>query len=185
MQIGFATNIPSLWTYFILDQILPVSFTQNLFCVALTQTGNVPLQNHRTEPDQILISCLRLAGLLCYILTLYRIPSTVNTEHFFPTLFTLRMLLLMPYFIDSLAYRLWQPSNRSRGFTTETFNKCLVAVLSIVVAHAGFQSGLTFKVYEESGAASPKTNYAAAALSNDMVLGFLGGIAFFSLLWRQ
>lgn len=185
MQIGFAADIPNLWAYFILDQILPVSFTQNLFCVALTQTGNIPLKNHRTQHDQILVSCLRLAGLLCYILTLYRIPSTVNTKHFFPTLFTLRMLLLMPYFIDFLAYRLWQPSNRNPGFTTETFNKCLVAVLSIVVAHAGVQSGLTSKVYEELGAASPKTNYAAAALSNDMVLGFLGGIFIFPLLWRQ
>lgn len=185
MQIGLAANIPNLWAYFVLDQILPVSFTQNLFCAALTRIGNFPLKTHGTEPDQIFISCLRLAGLLCYILTLYWIPLTVNTGQFFLTLFALRILLLIPYVIDCLAYRLWQTSYRNPGFTTESFNKCLVAVLSIVVAHAGVQSGLTFKVYEESGAASPKTNYAAAALSNDMVLGFLGGIAFFFLLWRQ
>jgi len=33
--VGHQAGVPRLWTYFVLDQILPVSFAQHLFCTTL------------------------------------------------------------------------------------------------------------------------------------------------------
>lgn len=136
---------------------------------------------HVVEPSSVLVLCLRLASLLCYISTLYWIPSTVNTTQFFPALFAVRILLLVPYLVDRLDFHLRPSRHSSSKLTTTGFNKVLVAISLLAFAQVIL---LDSNTSWGTSAALPDVNYAAAALSNDMVMGFLGSIAFFYLIWR-
>lgn len=176
--VGIESNVPDLWAYFLLDQILPVSFTQNLFCAALTRIAHVTQDHHRTEPARYFINCLRLAGLLCYLVVLYWTPSTVKTAWFFPTLFTLRVLLFTPYIVDILALQLSPSTSSKSSPTTTKFNQGLLAVLMLAFGSIGSPKR---EASDVAVTPSSDTSYAAAALSNDMAIGILGGIALFFL----
>lgn len=167
-----------MWAYFVLDQILPVSFTQNLFCVALTRTMGTPYHIYRVKQDQPFLFCVKLMGLLCYLAALYRIPSTVNTAQFFPTLFTLRVLLFFPYLVEYLANRVQISTSSSPKLTTGNFNKFLVAMTVIVFVHTSRSESRTDAEKETTPL---NANYAAAALSHDLLIGSLGSVTYLLL----
>ena len=86
--------IPRLWAYFILDQILPVSFTQNLFLLATQlspSSSTTSLRYARPTTHYYLI--------LSYLACLFAAPKAIGTSYFFPVLFATRALLLTPYFL--------------------------------------------------------------------------------------
>lgn len=177
-RTGHEAGIPILWAYFVLDQILPVSFTQNLFCATLVRASSTPPLDLKMVSTWYAGFFLRLVGLCCYCVALYWIPATIRTAWFLPTLFALRILLLTPYIVDRLACQ-WQRSASARSrFTTMSFNYCLVA-LSIVVLSSISVSEV--RVSRRVPTTSSNTNYAAAALSNDVVLGLTSGLAIFLL----
>lgn len=179
---GCAANVPDLWAYFVLDQILPISFTQNLFCLALTQTTNVSFEIHTANHDHHFILCLRLVGLLCYLVALYWIPSMLNTAQFFPILFTLRILLFTPYLVDRLARHLRNTTSSTSNLTTENFHKLLVAISVVAFAHTAFSEPA---VYANLRTISMDTNYAVAALSHDMLIGFVSVVSLLLLFRKQ
>ena len=87
--VGHQFDVKHLWAYFILDQILPVSYTQNLFLIA-TSLMDTPKSK---QPKQAPGLTWQLAPLLAYMMCLIAAPHCVGTSCFFPVLFLTRFLL--------------------------------------------------------------------------------------------
>ena len=87
--IGHQLGVKHLWAYFILDQILPVSYTQNLFLIAISLMDLPSSKQLRQAPGLT----RQLAPLLAYMVCLIAMPYCVGTSWFFPVLFLTRFLL--------------------------------------------------------------------------------------------
>ena len=87
--IGHQLDVKHLWAYFVLDQILPVSYIQNLFLIA-TSLMETPKSK---PPKQAPGLTWQLAPLLTYMVCLIAAPHCVGTSWFFPVLFLTRLLL--------------------------------------------------------------------------------------------
>ena len=120
---GVHRRIPRLWAYFALSQILPISFAQNLFYIALLRVPVADRTTHVRLPTYLTMAivlgyggCLVLAGfpvireVLDRVLLPRRIeavPSSchprrtleVDTSYLIPTILAARMLLMMPFFL--------------------------------------------------------------------------------------
>lgn len=164
-----------------MDQILPVSFTQNLFCVALVRASATSSHVSKPRSTRHTSVFLRLVGLSCYCAALYWIPTTINTKGFFPTLFALRILLLTPYLVGHLTLRQQKSARPSSEVTAISFNYLLVA-LSIVAL--GSIRAPELQALRQVPALSLNANSAAATLSNDMMIGLASGLAVLLLTKR-
>ncbi len=100
---GTRQEIAHLWAYFLLGQILPISFTQNLFLLASILHPGDPGSPRQSKERSINIkpvrTYLQLAVSFAYLGTLAAAPASVGTSWFFPLLFTTRFLLFAPYLI--------------------------------------------------------------------------------------
>lgn len=86
-------RVPSLWQYFVLDQILPISFAQNLFCTAILLSPGKPR-------DDVLLPSSRISQrlILClYASSLATAPAITGSAWFFLVLASVRLLLFAPY----------------------------------------------------------------------------------------
>jgi hypothetical protein len=92
---GTKCDIPRLWAYFLLDQILPVSFTLNLFCIALLLAPPPKTEKkiYATSP------LLQIVSLLAYFYAVSQAPANVGTPSFLPTVIATRALLFAPYLV--------------------------------------------------------------------------------------
>src|SRR4051812_13142219 len=92
---GTKRDIPRLWAYFLLDQILPVSFTLNLFCLALLLTPPPKTEKklYATTP------LLQILTLLAYFYCLSQASALLDTPWFLPNLLAIRALLFAPYLV--------------------------------------------------------------------------------------
>lgn len=170
-----------MWTYFVLDQILPVSFTQNLFCAALVRASSTSSHVSKPTSTRHTSLLLRSIGLSFYCAALYWIPTTIKTKWFFPTLFALRVLLLTPYLVDHLTLRQQKSARSPSEFTATSFNYFLVALSTVALGSIGAPE---LKASRQIPTPSSNANYAAAALSNDMMIGFASGLAVLLLARR-
>ncbi|CAK4012720.1 Hypothetical predicted protein [Lecanosticta acicola] len=119
---GLRKRIPRLWAFFALSQILPISFAQNLFYLALLRSG----------PPSHAIGIPRTAttGLIAaYCICLVAAPYSRGSPYLIPIILFARLLLLLPLhlpFVDDEA--------RSAGDTfTPTRAQRIVASLSAVL----------------------------------------------------
>ncbi|KAJ9607150.1 hypothetical protein H2200_008222 [Cladophialophora chaetospira] len=91
---GARHSIPHLWAYFLLDQILPVSFTQNVFCLALLMRREKSDTTLRTlNPSSPGLQVLLVTTLVGILRTG---PSSVGTASFLPLVLITRALVLAP-----------------------------------------------------------------------------------------
>ena len=155
--------------YFVLDQILPVSFTQNLFLTATTLAPESQTTVRSLRPFLL----LRIAALACYVLLLYIMPATLLTNWFVFVLFTVRMLLFAPYLIDLVACvrRSNESNNENQIWMINRW--CLIALAAF-----GVLSVLKEPAVNQSYQEKPHMNYAAAALSNDLSIGIASGLLY-------
>jgi hypothetical protein len=131
---GVRYQIPHLWQYFVLNQILPISFTQNLFCVALLLTQQESI-------DEKLLSSKRIVQRLtvsAYILSLLAVPRTLGSGVFFIALFCTRAILLSPYFLLEPAIPRGGKVGSGKGSKT-FFSETFLAVSLAALLH-GFQT---------------------------------------------
>ena len=142
-----------------------MSFAQNLFCCAISVKSSKPPKHVRQ------LRKTRYTLTVCYTALLYTIKRTVGTPWFLHALFGLRILLFSPFIIEnaaisSLAVQDTQTTRREWS----TVRKCLIGVALCAAADIFVSSsyGSTFKPHN-------KVSYAAAALTNDMLLGFMSG----------
>ncbi|KAK5693715.1 hypothetical protein LTR97_010285 [Elasticomyces elasticus] len=89
---GRRRSIPRLWAFFALSQILPISFAQNLFYIAIIR------QPAKAQP--VIVRSLPNAGvLLVYFLLLSVAPRAGQTSTLMPLIIVARLLLVMPLFL--------------------------------------------------------------------------------------
>jgi hypothetical protein len=100
---GTRREIPHLFAYFLLDQILPVSFAQNLFLLRMIfreeeeedQEEGQPIPTAPTlYPAAVSLQC---EVALTYLGVVAAAPFSVATRYFFPVLFATRILFFAPY----------------------------------------------------------------------------------------
>lgn len=119
----------------------------------------------------------RVAVTGCYATLLLVVPYTVHTSWFLPSLFALRTVLFAPFLVDKIADTGTVIPGRRHISDIRTFNICLLTLFSI----CGLCSLL---VAREQSSGLPKasiSNYAASALTDDMVLGLGSVVVFLSL----
>ncbi|KAK3633933.1 hypothetical protein LTR56_015543 [Elasticomyces elasticus] len=89
---GRRRSIPRLWAFFALSQILPISFAQNLFYIAILR------QPAKVQP--VTVRSLPNAGfLLVYSLLLSVAPRAAKSSLLMPLIIMARLLLVMPLFL--------------------------------------------------------------------------------------
>lgn len=178
MEAGTRLEIPHLWAYFALDQILPVSFTQNLFLTAILVQDSQKLDGNGTwEPAP---RTLQFMVVLTYIASLVAASqSGQRPSWLFPVLFSTRILLFAPYLV-------LQPSRgpgtrrallRSLDTTLQGYRQSF-AVLFL----AGFlmQAVQTMRLPSKSFPWSTlKDDPAISALGYDFFLSIMGSFAYF------
>ena len=103
---GHHHHIQHLWAYFAIGQILPISFAQNLFSIALLLSP-VPPDKRNNFNTPIKEGSLRpsLNSLLwyTYCALLLTVPVAGDTSSFIPLIFANRALLLIPFFRSAKA----------------------------------------------------------------------------------
>lgn len=166
--VGHQAGVPHLWTYFVLDQILPVSFAQHLFCTTLVLAPASRICRLR----RMMLTRVAVAG--CYATLLLVVPHTVRTSWFLPNLFALRILLFAPFWVDNVADGGMIMTARHRVSDIRRFNICLLILFSIY----GLCSLLVTGKQCTELPKTPITNYAARALTHDMLLGLSGASVF-------
>ena len=89
--------MPHLWAYFVLNQILPVSFSQALFYTALELSEP---ETQQTLPNRSGGAFLKLLCGTVYLSLLFVSPATFETQALLMATLVLRLVLLAPFFID-------------------------------------------------------------------------------------
>ncbi|KAL9031723.1 MAG: hypothetical protein Q9196_000271 [Gyalolechia fulgens] len=90
---GSRRQVPHLWAYLFIGQILPISFAQSLFCIAMIL---FPV----SDPSRIvkvpgpLAQCVPL---LAYSLFVFSAPLVADKPAFMPVIIIIRLLLLCPF----------------------------------------------------------------------------------------
>lgn len=170
---GTRYQIPHLWAYFVLDQILPISFTQNLFCAALFLTQNLPQAaslKGAAPGDQFALTFF-------YVLGLSIAPTQVDTTAFYAILFGIRGLLFAPYWVLKPGVR--SKTNVAGGSIAGLYWEYRFSALVLVV-------GGMFLHLRQTRAALPiveaikavNDNPAVAALGYDYVIGAVSLMVF-------
>lgn len=95
--VGTTREIQDLWLYFLLDQILPVSFTINLFVIALLLTAPKPSDYSPTVLWSTPKPFHQVIPLAAYFLALAVAPYTKDSSALMPLVLATRFLLFYPY----------------------------------------------------------------------------------------
>ena len=98
MTIGRRRIIPHLWAYASISQILPVSFAQNLFYLAM-------LVSPAAEKDEVVWlphPMLLLVSLAIYYVFVGLAPYMVGMNAFIGMVITIRLLLLCPLYLPMI-----------------------------------------------------------------------------------
>lgn len=164
--------MPNLWHYFIIDQILPVSFGQNLFCTALSLTPQ-----HSRKPRQVEPAALaKFISVICYIGLLYVVPYTIYRPLFLPIILLLRLLLFVPYLIDKYSPYTESKKQHSRQNPRNVVLVCTCLLILVGFVDTIFGFGARINNRQITG-----INYAFNALSQDLWLAVLSLILVYQL----
>ena len=173
-------RVPRLWAYFALDQILPVSFTQNLFMIAC-QLVPTPEQidTGQARPFKFRYAAVAIGSLYAWCLS--GATLVVGSSSVFPILCATRATLLAPFLLAILApdYReALLPS--SIGMEGGLFQNSLPVVLGIF---ALFETKWkTWEVMSLSQAFEAlNSNPAVSALGYDFLIGLASFIIHFTM----
>lgn len=175
---GTCRQIPNLWLYFALEQILPVSFTMNLFFLAVLLSPS-PSDRLAASSGWLVPPVVNQVLMLpVYFAALCIAPSAPTTLALTPVALLIRILLCFPY----LGCRPKQPGCRERkispskvlGERTPDY-KLWVAYkpiwMTIVICYTLLQ---LLHVWRGSVIAFPLTKDIMWAINNDFAISALG-----------
>lgn len=175
---GTCRQIPNLWLYFALEQILPVSFTMNLFFLAVLLSPS-PSDRLAASSGWLVPPVVnQVLMLTVYFAALCIAPSAPTTLALTPVALLIRILLCFPY----LGCRPKQPGCRERkispskvlGERTPDY-KLWVAYkpiwMTIVICYTLLQ---LLHVWRGSVIAFPPTKDIMWAINNDFAISALG-----------
>lgn len=168
LKPGTRRQVSHLWAYFVLGQILPISFAQNLFCTTLLMMPS-PVIPQKIEPVDL---WLQIATATSYLACVYQAPFSVGTGRFFYLVFGTRLLLSAPYF--ALGPRL---SPNVRGAKTSFADALLpyrpfFACIGLGVLTSLWQTPSSFVQI----AGVLEKDYAMAALGHDYLIGITSSL---------
>ena len=175
MHTGTKRDIPRLWAYFLLDQILPVSFTQNLFCLALLLTRPLKAEKKLYATNTL----LQVVSILAYFLSVSQTPEAVGSPWLLPIMFATRALLFAPYLVLApSSERSWRtPLGRSsaRGTLHAAYGSAwkMVAAGAVMlhIRQSKFVLDDNHKSAVWEGFAKINDDPAVSALAYDYILG--------------
>lgn len=93
MNLGLRRQVPHLWAYLAIGQILPISFAQSLFFIAMILMP-VPEPGRKMQVPSVLVQCLPLAA---YYVSVLSAPFSVGKPGFIPIIVIIRVLLVCPF----------------------------------------------------------------------------------------
>ena len=97
-MIGRRRKIPHLWAYASISQILPVSFAQNLFFLAMLVSPAAEQSEMVWVPHPILL----LVSLVIYYVFVGVAPYMIGTNAFIGVVITIRLLLFCPLYLPMI-----------------------------------------------------------------------------------
>ncbi|KAK5052554.1 hypothetical protein LTR84_002419 [Exophiala bonariae] len=164
---GTRLQIPHLWAYLLLDQILPVSFTQNLFVVAtaLQVQPSSPSQNWQApgSKTQAIIT-------LAYLASLTAARFSVDIPYFLPNLVVSRLLLFAPFLLLRPALQARNPQQTE--IVVSMWSKYRHSILALVIGGIVMQIVHTAMILPVvTPLAAVNDDPATSALSYDFLLG--------------
>lgn len=168
---GRRRRISNLWAYVALAQILPISFTQNLFTLA-TLLSNKPDEKTSTR---ITPTSAMLATVIAYLTCLFFIPS-VKPSNFISVLFLTRALLLAPYVLP-LIKPLSVPTDKAHARYAQVYKLLLLGGALLVVK----QSFATLQDRSANITAPANDNHAVKAMSYDYVISMVSSLVWLGL----
>ncbi|KAL8736250.1 MAG: hypothetical protein Q9166_000405 [cf. Caloplaca sp. 2 TL-2023] len=164
---GSRRQIPHLWAYLAIGQILPISFAQNLFFVAIIL---YPISDS-SKPTQIpnLVSqCLPIAA---YYIFLYRAPLTVGKPGFLYVIVFMRTLLLCPFIFRN---PLFQPLGSRTSATKNIHSGYSASYIMVLLGSAILFVRQTTQALSENGfreiLTAVNSSPAVSALGYDFIL---------------
>ena len=169
---GLQLQVPGLWAYFAISQILPVSFSENLFFIAC-QLVPAEERTHETKVDPPIGYQLAASGVvMCYMQCLLAAPNTVGSPAFFPLLFATRLLLLSPLLVVWITRRHERFPGGQRRYGNVMFSRSTVTfVLAMWLLIERWSPWWPGSVKEAVDALNG--NHAVSALGYDLVIGLL------------
>lgn len=96
---GMKYNIPHLLSYFTLMQILPISFTQNLFYLALLLSPPLRMRERTFTPS----TAAQLLPVIPYLFGLAFAQRSTSSIYFIHFVLVLRLLLFLPFLFQYLS----------------------------------------------------------------------------------
>ncbi|KAI4245659.1 MAG: hypothetical protein L6R42_010142, partial [Xanthoria sp. 1 TBL-2021] len=116
---GSRRQIPHLWAYLAVGQILPISFAQNLFFVAMILFP-ISEEGLATQIPGPVTQCLPVAA---YYILLARAPTSIGKPIFMSIIVLLRILLICPslfrtFVFEALGLTSMSMQNAQSGYTT-------------------------------------------------------------------
>jgi hypothetical protein len=178
---GTRLGIPHLFAYFLLGQILPVSFAQNLFLLRMIfreeKQEDQPIPTAATlYPAAVSLQC---AVALTYLGVVAAAPYSVATRYFFPVLFATRILLFAPYQALSLVQQESRSEQVHPGRTGSLMKEYGWFFAPVLVGGVLMQLAQTARTSRFAGIlAALNCNPAVSALGYDILIG-LASIACF------
>lgn len=115
MTVGRKRSIPHLWAYASISQILPVSFAQNLFFLAMLLK---PVSNPNQQiwtPTPI----IQLLPLVAYYIFVLAAPFVAGTGAFIGVVILIRLLLVAPLTLPAIV-----PNGGGQSYLTPRKAKC-------------------------------------------------------------
>ncbi|KAL8810242.1 MAG: hypothetical protein Q9223_002558 [Gallowayella weberi] len=161
-SIGTRRQVPHLWAYLAIGQILPISFAQNLFFAAIL-VFPISDDGSATQVPSPLTQCLPVAA---YYLLLSKAPSSIGKPSFISVIVLLRLLLLSPFILRS-------PTFQASGFTTMSLQNAQSGYSTSYVL-ALFCSGVLFVQQTIWALRENKFSEILAAVNTDSAVSALG-----------
>lgn len=163
--------MPNLWAYFVLGQILPTSFSQNLFFITLLclpKSEPEKAKGKTSSADEASSSWLSMLGdfgLGClFIVVLLSLPSAQTLPWFMDLVLVARMLLFAPFVLSGVGS---SASRRPRFDPVWALMGGIVVGLGFMIFKLVFQDGES--ALDVVGAA--RSSPAVRALVDDTLIG--------------
>jgi hypothetical protein len=185
---GRQRQIPELWTFFALSQILPISFAQNLFYVALLLTSpetETETETEAKEEPTTTVSSQRILhfskthsilSAAAYCLTLALAQLYASTPALVPIVLLARLCLLFPLLIPAEYYPNLAsvpakiPQDRATGDEVQRVVLKTALIMTCMKAYQAIQEGFSVEQITVALWAHP----AVLALGGDLFLCAVG-----------
>ena len=174
--------MPRLWAFFGLSQILPISFTQNLFYVALLRSSD--RLSRRVVSERMLKILTRLT--VAYCCSLIILPRASRSAWLMPMVLVTRLLLFAPLLLSRSNY-IQDVDDRAVPQAHQNTTRFKMSIAIPVLACILFQSYIAFKEKMALSAIGTALfeHPAVSTLGCDLIISLISGVTWLQSQPRQ